>query len=156
MASLRDRILEELAERIGAIGNGWVATTRKQRNPHTGEKQAIVLDERETKTSVNNWFYDCDLFIVVVLRARWEKAEPDPFNGDVFRYLDAMVVDVEKVVHASPIEWGINGVTDVQVSGHDKEPPAKENIVRAFVRVRVRYRHNFDNPEVYDPAPRLE
>ena len=155
MASLRDQILEAGAARINALGGGWVATTRNVRTPQAGEKQAILVDERENKVGQDSWYYAAELQVAVVIRARVEKAAGGTFGGDVYRYLDALVVEVEKVVHAdpTPFSWGVAGVTAIDVMGHTKFEPDKNNIAVAKVDLKVRYRHDFANPEAYTLTP---
>lgn len=151
MASIRDQIVEAGAARVAALGNGWEATTRKNRNPKSGEKLAIFVDQRESKDNNDGWFYNCTLTLMVGVLAYHENAAEEL----VYRYLDALVADVERAVHRDNNEkWGIPAVTDIQVRGHRKFPPdPKTAIAVAEVDLQVRYRHNIGDPDTYGYPP---
>lgn len=150
MASLRSQIVEASVARILALGNGWEATTRENRNPKKGEKLAVVVDQRESKLP-DSWFYDCTLTLLVGVLAYHENAT----SVLVYRYLDGLVADVERALHQNSNEtWGVAAVTDIQVRGHRKFPPdPKTAIAVAELEVQVRYRHNIGNPDVYGYPP---
>lgn len=151
MASIRDQIVEAGVARVVALGNGWEATTRQNRNPKKGEKLAIFVDQRESKNTDAGWFYDCTLTVMVGVFAYHENADDEL----VYRYLDGLVADVERAVHLDNNEkWGIAAVTDIQVRGHRKFPPdPKSAIAVAEVDLQVRYRHNIGDPDVYGYPP---
>lgn len=153
MASLRDQILEAIATRMAGI-DGWDVVFRDWQNTRTRVEDArvkcTVFDRRETKDARDQWFYTCRLSVHVVIVL---PAEEGAGVANACRALDDEVVLAERALHAEPIDLGLPWVQELQIDGHEKE--LDDSAVGTELLLTVKYRHNIEDPEVYDPAPRI-
>lgn len=135
-----------LQQRLAAI-SGWVAVLRGSETSIQAPIVAIVVPIGEEKNLANSQSYDARWRLEVVLVARAENADPSLDGGNAYRYLDRLVVEVERVVH-DPDSWGFSPTfTDVQVDGHEVLDPDENNEVVGRVFMTFRYRHDYQDPE---------
>lgn len=150
MASIRDNILQALVTRLATI-SGWTVRLRAVENPEGNQPiVATVYPVSEDKAIANSDTYECTLRVGVHIVARIENTSPTTDGGNPFRYLDRLLVLVEKKIHA-PDSWGLQPeFTRVEVNGHDIDvvDDPDPTSVEAFVRLTFQYRHRFDDPEV--------
>jgi hypothetical protein len=148
MASIRQAILDALVTRLAAIP-GFVARLRDVENPEANAPiVATVYFVDENKEIANDRLYACEMQVGVELRARIEDAHPTTDGGNAFRYLDRLVVLVEKKVHESDT-WGIDPDADVEVKGHDVgQVEGDPTSVEALILLTFEFRHDAGNPEV--------
>ena len=86
--------------------------------------------------------------IGVAVYAQSEDADASLDGSNPSRYLDRCIADVERAVHS--VTWSNEEIATV--AGWEAEPPNAENVLQALVNVSVDYRHNFDNPDNYNPT----
>ena len=148
MASIRLSILDALAARLATIP-GWLARLRDVENAEgNAPVVATVYFLDEDKRIANNRDYVATMQVGVELVARIEDASPTTDGGNAFRYLDRLVVLLEKKVHA-PDSWGLEpDFTDVACNGHSVDNVEGDpTSVIAYVLLTFTYRHDFQNPE---------
>lgn len=145
MASIRDSILTTLVTRLSSIP-GWTSALRSGENPITGPVCAIVYPVGETKRLANSQAYDCSYRVEVAIVCRSEDASPSLDGGNPFRYLDRMLTEAEKRIHA-PDSWGMDpAFTDVQIDGHEVLDPTEDNELLVRLLLTFRYRHDYQDP----------
>jgi hypothetical protein len=147
MASLRDGIVEELRARLAAI-SGWSVQRLSAEQTSNAPVVALVHVLSETKRARDTTTYVCTLLAGITLLVQREGASATLDDGNPLRYLDRMVVLAEKAVHSGP--WANETIATLQ--GHEIAAPGDENQLEALVRVELIYRHNFNDPETYNPS----
>lgn len=147
MASLRDQIAERLRARL-ASNRGWVATMRNGEEVGNSPVLAVVAIMGESKRPVDTLFYACTLRLQVMLIVHREDADAVLDGGNPVRYLDRIVATAERAVHAAP--WPNEEIPTIE--GHEVEPPNDSHDFFAFLSVQVEYRHNFTDPDTYNPS----
>jgi hypothetical protein len=146
VTSIRLGIALALQARLAAI-TGWSAALRGGETTVSGPVVAIVVPTGEEKNLANSNSYDARYRLEVVVVARAENADPVTDGGNGYRYLDRLIVEVERVVH-DPDSWGLTpAFTDVQVDGHEVADPTEDNELMARVFLTFRYRHDYQDPE---------
>ncbi len=146
MASQRDVLLTTLVTRINAI-SGISASLRSSHQEVDSAVVAIVYPDSEDKRLANNNTYDATLRVGVMLIVRQEDADADLDDSNPYRYLDRMLVKVEKVIH-NPDSWGINpDYTDVEMTGFEVEDPTDDNEFVTRLWIKIDYRHDYQDPE---------
>jgi hypothetical protein len=146
MASLRDGILEDLRARLAAIP-GWNVQRLNAEQTTNAPVVAVVHTLSESKRARDTIFYACSVRVGISIFAQREDASASLDASNPVRYLDRLVVLAEKAVHSGP--WANETIATLQ--GHEVAPPGDPNVLEALVTVSFEYRHNFDNPELYDP-----
>jgi hypothetical protein len=146
MASIRDTILNALVTRLASIA-GWTAQLRGAVNVGGDVPVlAIVAMVNESKVLASSEVYSATLQVEVLVQGRAEDADATLDAGNPYRYLDRLVVQVEKKVHA-PDSWGIDpDFTDVVCTGHVVADPDESNVVAAVVQLTFTYRHHYQDP----------
>ena len=146
MASIRDNILNSLVTRLMTIP-GWMAQLRGAQNVGGDVPVlAIVAMINEDKRLAGSDTYLATMQAEVLVQGRTEDADEMLDKGNPYRYLDRLVVEVEKKVHA-PDSWGlIPDFTDVVCTGHVVTDPDESNIVAAVVQLTFTYRHHYQDP----------
>lgn len=152
MGSIRDGILLALVARLAGNAD-WTAQLRGNLNaPDPAAKVfAVVFEESEQKDLANQILYSAVLQVSVFLSVHHEDADVALDGGNGFRYLDRMVAAVEIAAHV-PADWTNPGFTDVVVDGHEVLEPSEDNVAEAVVRMTFRYRHNVEDPGIYNPG----
>jgi len=149
MASLRRQILEALAARFDALA-GWQAFVRDDVDAVTlsaGNTKAVYLYDRgESGRTDTHLYYDQEMDILALVRVAGEDA---PVPGEVFAYLDSALVELQQAIHADPINLGVAGVQMVLQQSSTPQPPDEGNLYSAEWRLRVDYRHDFQDPEAW-------
>jgi len=146
VASIRDQILHTLTTRLSAV-SGWSAQLRGAVNYADAAVRAVVFFVSEDKTIANNTQYIATMQAGVLLTVRTEDADATVDAGNPYRYLDRMVVEVERTIH-DPDAWGIDpDYTDAMVMGHEVADPDEQNELQAVIRLQFRYRHDYQDPE---------
>lgn len=149
MTSIRDNLCNALVARIAAIDTTWDAQLRSTANQTQDGKQvlAIVAMVNEAKQLAGSDAYSATLNVEVLIVGNAEDADATLDAGNPFRYLDRLVADVERVVHA-PDAWGVDpDYTDVQVTGHTVLDPSEDNTVAAVLAITFTYRHHYQDPD---------
>jgi hypothetical protein len=150
MASIRDQLQTALVARLATI-SGCTAALRGLQNdlPASGFSAVVaMLTEDKVLLTSAPALYSCTLQLLIFVTVAIDDAHAVTDGGNAFRYLDRMVVLVEKTIHA-PDAWGPAPLfTDVAVLGHDVSDPSDENTLTAEVRVSFTYRHTAEDPEV--------
>jgi hypothetical protein len=146
VASIRTNILLALVTRLAAIP-GWAAQLRDRENGGDHPVLAVVFFFSEDKRIATNDQYQATMTVGVFIKGRIEDADPTLDAGNVYRYLDRLVVLAEQKIH-SPDEWGLTpGFTDVTINGHEVADPDEDNEVQALLRLTFTYRHHYQDPE---------
>ena len=146
MASIRDTLLTTLVTRINAI-SGITCVLRSRSNTVSDAVMAIVYPDSEDTHLANAYAYNASLRCEVLLIVRAEDADPSLDASNEYRYLDRMLVAVQKVIH-TPDSWGVSpAFTDVEMTGHVVEDPSEENEMMARLSITFTYRHNYQDPE---------
>lgn len=148
MASLRDQLVDALVTRIAGLA-GWTARRVAGREVLNAPKLALVTIVDEDKEPESQLFYQCTLHVLVMIRGRQEDATALAHGSNPFRYLDELVAQVEGVVH-TPQAWPHEAIVSLQ--GHEILGPDEENGLHASLRLVIEYRHNFADPNTYDPS----
>lgn len=146
MASLRDQLADELVARIATLP-GWVAKRVAGVETTNVPKLALVAIADEDKEPESQIFYQCTLRLVVMVRGKQSDVTATHGNNP-FRYLDELLAAVEAVVHA-PQAWPHEAIVSLQ--GHEIVGPDENSFVHAALRIVALYRHDFANPNTYDP-----
>jgi len=145
MGSIRDQILGAFVTRLGSIA-GWSSQLRGAVNYGDAAVRAVVFFASEDKTIATNETYQATMQVGVLLTVRSEDADAALDDGNPYRYLDRMVVEVERKVH-DPDSWGLDpDYTDAVVLGHEVSDPDEQNELQAVVRLQFRYRHDYQDP----------
>ena len=145
MGSQRDTLLTTLVTRVNGI-DGVTGQLRNSRQAVTDAVVAIVYPESEDKQLANSNTYDATFRCVVLVIVREEDADAVTDDSNPYRYLDRMVMEVERAVH-TPDTWGVDpDYTDVLVTGHEVEDPTDDNEFVARVFIEFRYRHDYQDP----------
>lgn len=147
MASLRDQIAEAFVARFAALEK----VTAYRRDIVTSmvfdDVLVVVNVLGESKRLEMELFYDCTLRIGVTVVVNREEADPVLDGSNELRYMDRALAQLEKEVHATALPTDAYAV----ISGHDVQPPAEPNQIAAGLELQVRYRHNYDDPDTYNP-----
>lgn len=145
MGSIRDTLMNTLVTRINAI-SGISCALRSRSNTVDSAVTAIVYPDSEDTRLANAYAYDASLRVEVLLIVRAEDASADVDASNEYRYLDRMLVEVQKVVH-TPDSWGASPTfTDVEMTGHVVEDPSEDNELMARLSIQFTYRHNYQDP----------
>ena len=136
VAAIRDSIAQQLVVAINAL-SGWSAVLRDAETSLNVPKLAVVNILGESKRPADQLFYACALRIGVAVYAQSEDADASLDGSNPSRYLDRCIADVERAVHS--VTWSNEEIATVAV-------------LQALVNVSVDYRHNFDNPDNYNPT----
>jgi len=145
MGSIRDGLLTTLVSRIDNI-SGVTCSLRSRANTISDAVTCIVYPDSEDTRLANAYAYDATLRCEVLIIVRAENATELTDGGNEYRYLDRMLVEVQKVVH-TPDSWGsAPSFTDVEMTGHVMEDPSEENELSARLSVTFTYRHNYQDP----------
>lgn len=148
MASLRELIALEIVARLGEI-DGWTAVYRgAEETTNVAGPLAIVAILGESKTPRDTLFYACTLRVGVLIRGAREDADPTLDGSNPVRYLDRLVALAEQKVHAAP--WPNDEVPTI--TGHTIDASDDATVLEAQLELTVDYRHNFGDPNTYDPA----
>lgn len=147
MAAIRDSIAQQLVATINAL-SGWSAVLRDAETSLNVPKLAVVNILGESKRPADQLFYSCALRLGVAVYAQSEDADATLDGSNPSRYLDRCIADVERAVHS--VTWSNDEIATI--AGWDAEPPNAENVLQALVNVSVDYRHNFDDPDTYNPV----
>ncbi|MFN3242069.1 MAG: hypothetical protein ACE37K_11200 [Planctomycetota bacterium] len=145
MASIRDRILMELVTRIDAI-EGMTGTLRDMRNTRPDGPTAYVHPDGEDKELGTSETYEATFRVEVTLVVSVGDADEVTDGGNAYRYLDRMVTEIEKVVHAPDTAGTVPGFSDVVVAGHEIEGPDDKGELGAFIGLTFSYRHHYQDP----------
>lgn len=148
MTSIRQSILLDLVDRIGALP-GFECTLRGYSNRSTSSElvTAVVAFVSESKQIETSEHYNATMQVGVVLQVNVEDADATEDESNPFRYLDRMVVEVEKLMH-SPDQWGPSpSFSFVEINGHEVSDPDEDSTLAAMLRLTFQYRHRFDDPE---------
>jgi hypothetical protein len=145
VASIRDRILAELVTRIDGI-DGVTGTLRDMSNQRPDGPTAFVYPEGEEKELATADTYEATFRVEVALIVSISDADEVVDGGNAYRYLDRMVVEIEKVVHAPDTAGIVPGFSDVVVAGHDVEGPDETGELGAFISLSFSYRHHYQDP----------
>lgn len=146
--SLRDQIMEAIVDELSNLA-GWNVQRAGLRNTANEAVEAVVylLGEEKDLASSNNDKTLAVLQVGILITVRAEDASPTTDASNAFRYLDRMVVLAEKQLVAA--DWSQSpGFTDFQLTGHDVAEPTEVNEAKARIRVTVKYRHQFDDPDL--------
>ncbi len=151
MTSLRDRILENITARLQTL-SGW---TVSRRNPGSdlgngAAKQVWVTDSGEQVIRTDSMTVQKDLGVTLLVWLRMEDS-PAALGRNPDRYLSESLVDLEAVLFAPP---AIDLAEQLLLDGWSPFPPQgehDENLARAVVRLRARYRHNIGDPATFSP-----
>lgn len=146
MASLREAIALELVARLAAIP-GWSAAFRGAEETTNVPILALVAILGESKRPRDTLFYACNLRLGVLIRGRREDAEATAHGGNPVRYLDELVAAAERAVHGAP--WPNQEAPTI--TGHSIDASDDPTVLEAQLDLFVDYRHNFDDPDTYDP-----
>jgi len=145
VGSQRDTLLTTLVTRVNGI-DGVTGQLRNSKQTVTDAVVAIVYPESEDKQLANSNTYDATFRCVVLVIVREEDADAVTDDSNPYRYLDRMVMEVERAVH-TPDTWGVDpDYTDVLVTGHEVEDPTDDNEFVARVFIEFRYRHDYQDP----------
>lgn len=147
MASLRDQIAGRLVARL-AQNSGWAASMRDGEEVGNVGILAVVSMMGEDKRPVDTLFYACTLRLRVLLVVRREDADAVLDGGNPVRYLDRIIATAERSVHSAP--WP--NEEQPTIEGHEVEAPGDPNELAAYLNLQVEYRHNFNDPDLYDPS----
>ena len=148
MASLRDQIAEQLRTRLASI-SGWTAV--RIGKPLVRNQLGVVAGVTilgETKEPHSQLLYACVLRLGIEIVVKQEDADATLDDGNPLRLLDRMVAQAEAVVHATP--WPNEEIATL--TGHVVQQPENQNLFIAQVTLEVPYRHNWDDPTVYNPG----
>lgn len=143
--SIRDRILQEVVNRIAAL-SGWEAQHRNIENETNWPKFAVVWYDTDNRLSANNLHVIRQLSVVVQIAGRAEEAVSDSGNSP-FRLLDQMFAEVEGTLLGTPFD--IPGVVELLLDGNAPNDPDGSNIVSGTIRLNVTYRHDHDDSGSY-------
>lgn len=152
MAVLRDTILQNIAARL-ATAPGWTVT---RRNPgadlgNSAAKVAWVADNGEQVVSMDSMSFTKDLLVAVLLWVRFEDA-PASLGNNADRYLSEAVGQLEAVLFAAPAIAQAEQLLLDSWAPFVPEGATEDNLARAVLRLRVRYRHNIGDPSTYNPV----
>lgn len=155
MPTIRKQITTSLVDRLNTI-SGWSVQKRGEVNSGRSPVTAIVFVLGTDQEFANSDFYDVTMTVGVEIVGRVQDAD-DTLDGDgtpgsanCYDYLDRLVAEAEKVIHA-PDSWPDNpGFTRVQVNGHDiADPPEGDEQVKveALLRLTFVFRQAISDPE---------
>jgi hypothetical protein len=148
MVSVRVALLDALVARLATI-TGWTARLDNGENREGNAPiVANVFMVDEDKQLANSDHYLATLQVGVQVCARRDRADATLDGGNPWKYLDRLVVLLEKKVHA-PDSWGVNpDYTEVVINGHTPYAiDGDETTVYADVLITFTYRHSYLNPE---------
>lgn len=143
--TIRDTLLTTFVARLDAITD-VSAALRTTVNNVPNPVHCIVYPEGEDKSLRSHQQYQCTFRVEVLVVVREEDADATLDGGNAYRYLDRMVGEVEKVLHA-PDSWGLDpDYTDMWTTGHVVEDPSDQNELMARVFVQFQYVHDYQDP----------
>lgn len=148
MASLRDSIAEALTATFGALPGVTAWRRDRQTSLQFDGILCVVNVLGESKRPELELFYDCTLRIGITIVVNREDASPTLDGSLEVRYIDRAVALLEQTVHSSALPADGYAV----IVGHDTAVPAEENQIAAGLELRVSYRHDWNNPDTYNPG----
>lgn len=151
MASLRERIVEELTARFGALA-GWTSKRAAGVESISNDCSAFVAIESESKVPQMTEWFENTLSIAVLVVVQEEKADPVEDGGNALAYLDRKVAELEASIHSAAVVLDEQEIR-LTVTGHSIEPlpVAPDNLRRAVLSVEAKYRHAWNDPTSSSP-----
>lgn len=149
MASVARQVLDALKTRFSL--SGWSVFVRDRVDvanaPSGTTKIAYIIDGPEVpfETDYAN-YYDQNLDITVEVVVR---AEDTPIGANARDYLDSAIVELQKVVHDLPENYGIPALHGISQRGKTLGDPDERNVLVGEWRLEAKYRHDYTNPEAY-------
>lgn len=145
--TIRDQIIEQVAERIRALP-GWAVYRRDPKeNPSFEPLVAFVLGAGEQPIGSDTMTVHKDLTIEVLVQVHAEGATEE-LDSNAERYLDQQVGLVEGAIFTPP---NLPTGEDLRPGGWSYGTQPESNLMTALIRMQCRYRHNIGDPSTFNP-----